>query len=89
MLGISFGDKNLYADAKVNLIYHKFIKDLGALYSPGGLVKILVLKEDEEAKKLAFSMKASHFEDDDDTDESNIKDLKVNINKGRFSAEEI
>ena len=25
----------------------------------------------------------------DDTDESNIKDLKVNINKGRFSAEEI
>ena len=50
----------------------KFIKDLGALYSPGDLVKILVLKKDEEAKKLAFSMKASHFEDDDDTDESSV-----------------
>ena len=51
----------------------KFIKDLGALYSPGDLVKVLVLKKDEEAKKLAFSMKASHFEDDDDTDDSSVE----------------
>jgi len=50
----------------------KFIKDLEALYSPGDLVKVLVLKKDDEAKKMAFSMKASHFEDDDDSDESSV-----------------
>lgn len=51
----------------------KFIKDLEALYSPGDLVKVLVLKKDDEAKKLAFSMKASHFADDDDTDDSSVE----------------
>lgn len=50
-----------------------FIKDLGALYSPGDLVKVLVLKRDDEAKKLSFSMKASHFEDDEDTDDSSVE----------------
>ena len=51
----------------------KFIKRLESLFSPGDLVKVLVLKKDEEAKKLGFSMKASHFEDDDDTDESSVE----------------
>jgi rRNA biogenesis protein RRP5 len=51
----------------------KFIKNVEHLYSPGDLVKVLVLKKDEEAKKLGFSMKASHFEDDDDTDESSVE----------------
>jgi len=50
----------------------KFIKELESLYSPGDLVKVLVLKKDDESKRLGLSMKASHFEDDDDTDESSI-----------------
>eukprot|EP00980_Cylindrotheca_fusiformis_P000878 scaffold232_cov91-Cylindrotheca_fusiformis.AAC.3 len=47
----------------------KFIKNLGALYDPGDLVKVLVIKKDAETKKLGFSMKASHFEDDEDSDD--------------------
>ena len=50
----------------------KFIKNLGALYAPGDLVKVLVLKKDEENKKLGLSMKASHFADDEDSDESSV-----------------
>jgi len=50
----------------------KFIKDLDLLYSPGDLVKVLVLKKDDEAKRLALSMKASHFEGDEDTDDSSV-----------------
>ncbi|VEU43270.1 unnamed protein product [Pseudo-nitzschia multistriata] len=50
----------------------KFVKDLEALYSPGDLVKVLVVKKDDEAKRLGLSMKASHFEDDSDTDDSSV-----------------
>eukprot|EP00535_Pseudo-nitzschia_heimii_P011047 CAMPEP_0197198668 /NCGR_PEP_ID=MMETSP1423-20130617/33486_1 /TAXON_ID=476441 /ORGANISM="Pseudo-nitzschia heimii, Strain UNC1101" /LENGTH=2088 /DNA_ID=CAMNT_0042652503 /DNA_START=105 /DNA_END=6374 /DNA_ORIENTATION=- len=50
----------------------KFVKDLQSLYSPGDMVKILVIKKDDAMKKLGFSMKASHFEDDD-TDDSSIE----------------
>lgn len=50
----------------------KFIKDLETLYSPGDLVKVLVVRKDDDAKRLAYSMKASHFEDDDDTDDSSV-----------------
>lgn len=46
-----------------------FIKNLQALYNPGDLVKILVVKKDVEGKKLGFSMKASHFEADEDSDD--------------------
>jgi rRNA biogenesis protein RRP5 len=47
----------------------KFIKNLGSLYDPGDRVKVLALKKDDEGKKLGFSMKASHFEDDEDSDD--------------------
>ena len=46
-----------------------FIKNLQAMYDPGDLVKILVIKKDNEARKLGFSMKASHFQDDEDSDD--------------------
>lgn len=57
----------------------KFIKNLQALYNPGDLVKVLVIKKDEEGKKLGFSMKASHFENDDDSDDddSSIEDEEM------------
>jgi rRNA biogenesis protein RRP5 len=46
-----------------------YIKDLKGLYDPGDLVKVLILKKDDEKKQLGFSMKASHFEDDEDSDD--------------------
>lgn len=46
-----------------------YIKSLSSLYEPGDLVKVLVLKKDEENRKLGFSMKASHFENDLDSDD--------------------
>ena len=45
-----------------------FVKNLASLYDPGDLVKVLVIKKDDKDKKLGFSMKASHFEDDEDSD---------------------
>lgn len=47
----------------------KYVKNLDALYDPGDLVKVLVIKKDTETKKMGFSMKASHFEDDEDSDD--------------------
>jgi len=49
-----------------------FIKNLGSMFDPGDLVKVLVLKKDDESKKLGFSMKASHFEGDEDSDDSSV-----------------
>ena len=46
-----------------------YIKSLGKLYDPGDLVKVLVIKKDNDEKRIGFSMKASHFEDDDDSDD--------------------
>ena len=46
-----------------------YIKSLSALYDPGDLVKVLVLKKDTDKKQLGFSMKASHFQDDPDSDD--------------------
>lgn len=53
-----------------------YVKDLSRLYDHGDLVKVLVLKKDEEKKQLGFSMKASHFENDSDSDDdvSSIED---------------
>jgi rRNA biogenesis protein RRP5 len=49
-----------------------FVKNLSSMFDPGDLVKVLVLKKDEGTKQLGFSMKASHFEDDEDSDDSSV-----------------
>jgi rRNA biogenesis protein RRP5 len=51
-----------------------YIKNLEKLFDPGDLVKILVVKKETEEKRIGFSMKASHFEDDEDSDASSIGD---------------
>jgi rRNA biogenesis protein RRP5 len=52
-----------------------FVKNLGALYDPGDPVKVLVIKKDDAEKRIGFSMKASHFEDDEDSDDdSSVED---------------
>eukprot|EP00934_Nitzschia_sp_Nitz4_P003539 Nitzschia sp. Nitz4//scaffold29_size155292//140902//147146//NITZ4_002690-RA/size155292-augustus-gene-0.216-mRNA-1//1//CDS//3329546544//3529//frame0 len=54
-----------------------FIKNLQALYNPGDLVKVLVIKKDPEEKKLGLSMKASHFENDEDSDDDTSMEGEV------------
>lgn len=47
----------------------KYVKNISDFYDPGDLVKVLVVKKDEENNRLGFSMKASHFFDDEDSDD--------------------
>jgi rRNA biogenesis protein RRP5 len=47
----------------------KFIKNLADLYDPGDLVKVILLKKDDDKKQVGFGMKASYFVDDEDSDE--------------------
>lgn len=49
-------------------------KAVHELYDPGDLVKVLVIKKDNERKKLGLSMKASHFVGDDSSDDSSLED---------------
>jgi len=52
-----------------------YIKNLADLYDPGDLVKLIVVKKNVEKKQLGFSMKASHFEGDEDLeDDSSASD---------------
>jgi rRNA biogenesis protein RRP5 len=46
-----------------------YIKKLSALYAPGDQVKVLVVKKDDEKRQIGFSMKASHFKGDPDSDD--------------------
>lgn len=46
-----------------------YIKNLSTLYDPGDLVKVLVIKVQKEERRIGFSLKASHFEDDADSDD--------------------
>jgi rRNA biogenesis protein RRP5 len=52
----------------------KYIKSLTDLYAPGDLVKLLVVKIDPLKKLVGFSMKASHFLNDPDSDDSSSSD---------------
>lgn len=46
----------------------KFVKNLGTFYSPGDLVKVIVVKKDNDKKRVGLSMKASYFVDSSDTE---------------------
>jgi rRNA biogenesis protein RRP5 len=56
-----------------------YIKSLSSLYEPGDLVKVLVLKKDEENRKLGFSMKASHFESDPESDDESEDSIDADV----------
>jgi rRNA biogenesis protein RRP5 len=65
-------------NSKLSGLVHKsecsdnYVKRVQDLYDPGDMVKVLVLKKDEEKKNIGFSMKASHFEDDEDSEDDSI-----------------
>lgn len=46
-----------------------YVKAISSLYDPGDLVKVKVVKMDNEKKQVSLSLKASHFEDDSDSDD--------------------
>ena len=68
-------------NSEVSGLVHKsecsdsYTKSVKGLYDPGDLVKVLVIKKEDEGKKLGLSMKASHFEGDVDSDgDSSVED---------------
>jgi rRNA biogenesis protein RRP5 len=67
-----------------------FVKNIASLYDPGDLVKVLVIKKDDDEKKIGFSMKASHFEGDQDSDDdSSVSDAGDGIDDTMEVDEEI
>ncbi|KAG7347708.1 30S ribosomal protein S1 [Nitzschia inconspicua] len=69
---VRIDNSNVSGLAHVSECSDNFVKNLSALYNPGDPVKVLVIKKDEDQKKIGFSMKASHFEGDDDSSESSV-----------------
>jgi rRNA biogenesis protein RRP5 len=75
----------------------KFVKTLSDLFSPGDLVKVIVIKLDKSKKQIGFSMKASHFQDDDsdasadeamsdeDSDEMDIDQRSIDSDDENFA----
>ena len=62
----------------------KFIGNLEDMYDPGDRVKAIVLKIDKELKRVSLGLKASYFENDEDTsgsseDESDEDDSESEI----------
>lgn len=53
------------------------VKDVQKLYAPGDQVKAKVLKIDLEKRRLAFSLKASYFEDEEDEEDEDEKDEEM------------
>ena len=49
-----------------------YVKNLSALFNPGDLVKVLVLRVEKEERRIGLSMKPSHFEDDESDDDSDL-----------------
>lgn len=50
-----------------------YVKNLGSMFNPGDLVKVLVLRVEKEDRRIGLSMKPSHFEDDDSDDDSDAE----------------
>ena len=63
--------------AHVSECSDSYIKNIFDLYNPGDFVKLVVLQMDKEQSRLAFSLKASNFDDsDDDSSSSSSNDDK-------------
>jgi rRNA biogenesis protein RRP5 len=77
---VQIDESNVCGLTHVSECSDDFVKNLSTLFNPGDRVKVLVVKKDEEGQKVGFSMKASHFVDDDDSSESSIdSDMKENV----------
>jgi len=54
------------------------MKNVKELYDLGDLVKVFVIKKNNDNQKLGFSMKASHFTGDESSDDSSTEDSDSN-----------
>ncbi|CAG7981003.1 unnamed protein product [Penicillium salamii] len=55
----------------------KRVEDARTLYDEGDAVKAKIIKIDQEAKKISFSLKASHFQNEEDDDSAEEDDMSV------------
>lgn len=44
-----------------------YVKNISALYNPGDLVKVLIVRVDKEERRIGMSLKASNFNEDDES----------------------
>uniref|UniRef100_A0A7S4MZ58 S1 motif domain-containing protein n=1 Tax=Odontella aurita TaxID=265563 RepID=A0A7S4MZ58_9STRA len=63
------GSENVSGLAHISECCDGYAKDVAKLYDPGDLVKVFVIKKDDDKRRIGFSLKASHFEEDDDSDD--------------------
>lgn len=55
----------------------KRVEDARTLYDEGDNVKAKIIKIDQAAKKISFSLKASHFQDEEEDDSAEEDDMSV------------
>ena len=64
-----------------------YVKSVKSLYDPGDLVKVMVINFADDGKKLALSMKASHFEGDTDSDDDSSMDDEEERSDGNLEGD--
>ena len=64
------------------------VKDISKLYSVGDKVKAYILKVDLEKKRVSFSLKASYFADDEDSEQEDAMDEDVDNEQEEENEEE-
>jgi rRNA biogenesis protein RRP5 len=74
---VRFDNSDVSGLAHLSECSDDYIKNLHALYDPGDLVKALVLKVDVDLKRVALSLKASHFEDDSERSGSDDESIDL------------
>lgn len=79
-------NSNISGLAHMSECSDNYIKNIQDLYDPGDLVKVLVIKKDDNEKKMGFSLKASHFENDPDSDDEELDDEDEESNEDSLDA---
>ncbi|KAJ5713657.1 uncharacterized protein N7483_010838 [Penicillium malachiteum] len=68
------GSKNVSGLCHRSEMADKRVQDARTLYDEGDAVKAKVIKIDSEQKKISFSLKASHFQDEEDSDDEDMSE---------------
>ena len=71
---VKFDHSDISGLCHVSQLSDDFVREIGALYSPGDRVKALVMKKDMDGEKMKISLglKASYFAEDSDSDSSSV-----------------
>ncbi|CAG8054270.1 unnamed protein product [Penicillium olsonii] len=71
------GSSNISGLCHRSEMAEKRVEDARTLYDEGDAVKAKIIKIDQETKKISFSLKASHFQDEEDDDSAEEDDMSV------------